>query len=62
LILGFLVRAIRSGCVPSIFRCVEHGIVEVILRDRLKQVAGKLGFVYANCFRVSAQPGQGNLA
>jgi hypothetical protein len=46
----------------SIFCGVEDGVVEVVLRDHLKQLRDKLGFGHAGCFRPLAQPGHRNSA
>ena len=38
----------------------ENSIVQVVSRNHLKQVTGKLGFVHAQGFRPLAQPRHGS--
>lgn len=44
---------LRADCFGFI---IEYSIVQVVLRNHLKQVTGKLGFIHANGFRSLAQP------
>ena len=46
----------------STFCRIEDGIKEIVLRDHLKELRDKLGFVHADGFRPLAQPGHGNSA